>query len=88
MLAQNSPQMQGPMEKLLEINQDPTARRLFEAREKERRDAVSRERRMKREGRQEEKIEIARNLLSRKMPINDIADITKLSIKEIEELRP
>ena len=99
MLAQNSPQMQAPMEKLLEINQDPTARRLFEAREKERRDAISRERRMKREGIQEgiqkgiqtgernKQFEIARNMLKRKMPIGDIMEITGLSATEMKELQ-
>ena len=38
MLAQRSPQMKDPVDKLLELNQDADARALFEAREKQRRD--------------------------------------------------
>jgi hypothetical protein len=52
-LVQNSPQMKAPIEKLMELNQDPTARMLFEAREKERRDNMARERGARQEGRQE-----------------------------------
>ena len=34
----------------------------------------------------EAKIASARNMLARKYPVNDIADITGLSVKKIEEL--
>ncbi len=90
MLVQNSPQMQGAVNTLLEINQDAQARREFEYREKQRRDAVSRERRMKREGIQEgernKQLEIARNMIKRKMAVSDIMDITGLTATEMNEL--
>jgi predicted transposase/invertase (TIGR01784 family) len=90
-LVQNSPQMKAPIEKLIELNQDPTARMLFEAREKERRDNMARERGARQEGRREGRletmIEIARNLMGRKMPMDDIMGITGLTAEEINGLR-
>jgi predicted transposase/invertase (TIGR01784 family) len=83
MLAQNSPQMQGAVNKLLEINQDSHARRLFEAREKERRDIVARERKAVRS----KQIEIAQTALGMKLPISDIVKLTGLTAKDIEALR-
>ena len=44
MLVVKSPQMEAPIKKLLEINQDVDARMHFEAREKQRRDNMARER--------------------------------------------
>ena len=44
------------------------------------------EKRGKKEGMNEAKIASARNMLARKYPVNDIADITELSVKKIEEL--
>ena len=44
MLTEQRPQMQAPVEKLLELNQNADARMLFEAREKERRDNLACER--------------------------------------------
>jgi predicted transposase/invertase (TIGR01784 family) len=83
--------MKAPIEKLIELNQDPMARMLFEAREKERRDNMARERGARQEGRQEGRkegerrkaIEIARNLMGRKMPMDDIMGITGLTAEEI-----
>ena len=40
----------------------------------------------RKEGMQAGKIASARNMLVRKYPVNDIADITGLSVKKIEEL--
>ena len=51
MLTQKSPQMKAPVDKLLELNQNSNARALFEAREKQRRDSISRERKARQEGR-------------------------------------
>jgi predicted transposase/invertase (TIGR01784 family) len=90
-LTQDSPHMQGAVDALLELNQDPQVRREFEYHEKMRRDAMSRERRMKREGiqegRQEEKIDIARSLLEMGMSVEQVAKGTKLTISEIEKLK-
>jgi predicted transposase YdaD len=87
MLVQNSPQMQGAVDTLLEINQDAQARREFEYREKQRRDAVSREKRAMRESDHKARLEIARNMLKRKMPISDIMDITGLTATEMKEIQ-
>jgi predicted transposase/invertase (TIGR01784 family) len=83
MLVQNNPQMQAPVNKLLEINQDSYARREFEYREKLRRDAMSRERRARRE----EKAEIARSFLEMGMSVEQVAKGTKLTIAEVEKLK-
>jgi predicted transposase/invertase (TIGR01784 family) len=83
--------MKAPIEKLLELNQDPMARMLFEAREKERRDNMARERGARQEGRQEgerrKAIEIAKNVLHMKLPVPNIAKLTGLTVEEIKGLR-
>jgi len=98
MLAQKSPQMKTPVEKLLEINHDSHARTLFEAREKQRRDNVALQRRAKQEGKLEgrlegklegkleEKIETARRMLKKNMAIEDIADITGFTHEYVKSL--
>ncbi|MCL2386829.1 MAG: Rpn family recombination-promoting nuclease/putative transposase [Defluviitaleaceae bacterium] len=53
MLAQKSPQMKVPVDKLLEINQDADARALFDGREKQRRDNRALLRKATNEARQE-----------------------------------
>ena len=101
-LAQKSPQMEAPIEKLLELNQDVEARMLFEAREKQRRDDISRERRARMEGlkagqeaghkaghkagQEAARKDVARNLFGLKLPIDDIVKATGLSRKEVEDL--
>jgi len=97
-LAQKSPQMKAPVDKLLEINQDDYTRAVFEAREKQRRDNASLQRRARNEGREEglkegmktglkeAHISIAKNLLKMNMPIHDIIKATGLTQKEIEAL--
>ena len=77
--------MKTPVEKLLEINHDPKARVLFEAREKQRRDNMARERRARQEGKRNKAIDVAKKMLQ-KMPIDTIIDLTGLSGNEIEEL--
>ena len=39
------------------------------------------------EGKAEEKTEIAKNLLKKQMPIQDIAEVTGLNLEEIEKLK-
>ena len=59
----------------------------YETREEGRKEGIAiGEARGKKEGKKEEKIEIAKNLLRKKMPINDISEVTGLSKKEIESL--
>ena len=52
-LAEKSPQMKNPVDKLIELNQDSHTRMLYEAREKQRRDNMARERRARMEGKEE-----------------------------------
>ena len=85
-IAQKSPQMKAPVDKLLEINQSVEARMLFEAREKQRRDNMAKERRARQEGEREGIIKAARKMLSKKMSIDDIMDVTELPREEIEAL--
>ena len=40
----------------------------------------------KNEGKKEEKIEIAKELLKRNIPIEEVAEITKLTIEEVKKL--
>ena len=86
MLAERSPQMKAPIEKLIELNQDEEARMLFEAREKERRDMMEREEWAREEGELNKAFEIARKMLAKDKPIDEIIDFTGLSYEEIREL--
>jgi len=79
-LAQKRPQMQAPVDKLLELNQDSHARALFEAREKQRRDSTALQRKANKAG----KKEVAKNLLKMNMSIQDIIKATGLTQKEVE----
>ena len=81
-LAQKSPRMKTPVKKLLKLNQDSNARALYEAHEKQRRDILD----GKEQVRKEERTEMAMRLLEKNMPIQDIADVTGFTIKEIESL--
>jgi len=95
MLAQKNAQMKVPVDRLLELNHDSDARALFEAREKQRRDNMSRERKARREGKQEGLIEgrlegmydVARKLIESNMAVENISGITGLTIKEIENCK-
>ena len=82
MVADRSPQMKAPIEKLIELNQDEEARMLFEAREKERQDMMAREN----WARDEALFQVARKMLAKDKPIDEIIDFTGLSYEEIEEL--
>jgi predicted transposase/invertase (TIGR01784 family) len=61
-------------------------RMLADAREKARRDMASRMNWAREEGRQENKIEIARKRLARNRPIDEIIEDTGLTRREIESL--
>jgi predicted transposase/invertase (TIGR01784 family) len=98
-LAQKSPRMKKPVEKLLKLNQDEKARALFEAREKYRMDSIARERDAKSEGIKEgleegikegeikRSSEIAIKLLQMNMPLADISQITNLSVEDINNIK-
>ena len=90
MLATKSPQLEKAVGVLKELSADERTRMLAEAREKARRDEVSRLNRARREGREEGKkekaIAVARKLLSLNIPIEKIAEATDLSCEEIKAL--
>jgi predicted transposase/invertase (TIGR01784 family) len=90
MLAERSPQMRKAVGVLKELSADERTRMLFEEREKARRDIASRMGGARREGiqigRQEREMEIARKLLSRNRPIEEIIEDTGLTRDEIESL--
>ncbi len=68
------------------LSADEEARLLAESREKGRRDDVDRYNGAYQEGEQKGKLEVARNALRKKIPAETIADLTGLSISEIERL--
>ena len=86
MIAEKSPQMKKAVGVLMELSADEQTRMLFEEREKARRDIASMMGGAKREGRYEQAIEIARNLLDMNMPIDKIIKATGLTHDEIESL--
>ena len=93
-LAQKSPKMKMPVEKLIELNQDSYAREVYEAREKQRRDNRALQRRFRKEaleegrqeGRQEGIHDVAKKLIEMHMPVEDIVKATGLTANEIENL--
>jgi predicted transposase/invertase (TIGR01784 family) len=79
MLAQKSPVMKKATIRLLELSADEKARQLYEARLKEQRDIYARE--------QGVIFTVAKNLLRRNRPINEIVEDTGLTLDELETLR-
>ena len=83
MIAEKSPQVKQAVVRLIELSADEKARALYEAREKERRDNLSRER----GALKEQAFTIARNLLKRNRPIDEIIEDTGLTFEEVESLQ-
>ena len=86
MLAAGSPQLKKPVGVLMELSDDERARLIAEAYEKARRDEASRVNWAREEGKREQTKIIALNLIKLNWSIDDIAEVTGLTIKEIEEL--
>jgi len=83
MLAQKSPVMKKATMRLLELSADEKARQLYEARLKEQRDNYAREQGAVRQN----SLDIARKLLKRNRPIDEIVEDTGLTHAEIEAIR-
>lgn len=66
---------------------NPEDRELYELRLKAIRDEMNIRYSGYIDGKAERNIEIAKNLLKKQMPIQDIAEVTGLSIEEIEKLK-
>jgi predicted transposase/invertase (TIGR01784 family) len=82
-IAERNPQIGKAVVKLRALSADERTRDLFERREKARRDEES----QRRWARQEGVMDVARKLLARNRPIDEIIEDTGLSRSEIESLR-
>jgi predicted transposase/invertase (TIGR01784 family) len=87
MLAKRNPAMKAPVNKLLELNRDSETRMLYEAREKQRRDIASLTQDAEKKGKQESLAEVAKEAFEMGISEKDIARRTRLSIKEIGNLK-
>ena len=91
MLAEKSPQIKKAVGVLKELSADERARMLFEEQEKARRDIASlmggAERKGKLEGKLEGHTDVAKKLLKRNRPLEEIMEDTGLTREEIELLR-
>lgn len=91
MIAEKNPVIQKAYVELKRLSQDEEAQLLFEAREKAIRDENSRTRfainKGKQEGAKETATEIATKLLSKNLTIEEIVEITGLTVEEIQNLR-
>jgi len=82
-VAQRDPIIKKAVLKLMELSEDERTRMLLEKREMERMDNAVRERSAKKE----QAIEIAKKLLKRKRPMDEIIEDTGLTQKEIENIK-
>jgi len=82
MIAERSPEVKKAIVKLLELSNDERTRMLYESRQKMEWDNVAREM----EARLDERYVIAKNALNKKLPVEDISEITGLSRQQIETL--
>jgi len=82
MIAERNPQIGKAVVKLRELSADERARDMYERREKARRDMVSREKWVRKQG----LMDVARNLLKRNRPIEEIMEDTGLTVEELESV--
>ena len=83
MVAQRNPQIRRAAVKLRELSADEKARDMFERREKGLRDVAA----MVDGAEQKAKVEIARNLINRNRPIEEITEDTGLTREEVERIK-
>jgi hypothetical protein len=83
MLAKKSPAMKRASLRLLELSADEKARQLYGARLKEQRDIYARERGAVKT----REHEIAKNMLRRNRPLDEIVEDTGLTLEEVEGLQ-
>ena len=91
MIAEKNPQVKKAVARLMELSNDERTRLLYESRQKMEWDNQSRMRGARAEGRSEghteNRIEIARNAIKMNISTDDIAKLTGLSRKQVEDLR-
>ena len=83
MIAERNPQVGKAVVKLRELSADERARDLYERREKARRDVAAE----KKWAIKQRMFEVAKNLLKRNRPIDEIIEDTELTREEVENLR-
>lgn len=86
MLAEKNQKIKKAYELLQIISQDKKARMLYETREAELRDQLTRMKSEKVKGRAEGRMEVAKNLLEMGMEISMVAKATGMTEEEIKEL--
>ncbi|GHU05011.1 hypothetical protein FACS1894158_06590 [Betaproteobacteria bacterium] len=86
MLLEKNPEVKKVVAKLMTLSEDERARMLAESRDKMRWDMDSRERAAREEGMEKGLEKVARNALKRGDSIEDIAELTGLSIEKIRAL--
>jgi predicted transposase/invertase (TIGR01784 family) len=86
MLTTKNPMIQKAVAKLQTLSEDERTRLLAESREKLQRDIFARERAAEEQGQTKERLAVARKLLARKRPIEEIIEDTGLSREEIQSL--
>ena len=87
MVAERNPQVKSAVVTLRKLSADEQVRDMYEHREKAMRDLDSRERQAEEKGRVEGRVEVASNLLSLKLPLEDIITATGLTREEIDKLQ-
>jgi predicted transposase/invertase (TIGR01784 family) len=91
MIAENYPQVQHAVGRLMELSADKRTKLLFESRQKMEWDNVAREKaalsKGLAKGRAKRNLEIAKKLLNRNRPVDEIMEDTGLSRAEVERLR-
>jgi predicted transposase/invertase (TIGR01784 family) len=86
MIAQTRPAIAEAWGVVQYLSGDEETRRLAEYEEMARRDEADRQKGAYKQGRQEEKLEVARNALRKNMDHSMIADLTGLSLEEVKRL--
>jgi predicted transposase/invertase (TIGR01784 family) len=87
MLAERNPQFTQPVLKLRELSASEEARNLYERRKKAERDKAMFESSAKKEGKNQQAAESAREMLADNMPIPLITKYTGLTEQQIRELQ-
>ena len=86
MIAENNPNINKAYTVLKELSQDEKAQRMYEAREKARRDEQSRLKSALKKGKIEGKIEIVKEMLKDGVDIKIISRYTNISIEDIQKI--
>ncbi|GHU32074.1 hypothetical protein FACS189497_13450 [Betaproteobacteria bacterium] len=86
MLAEKNPEVKKAVAKLMTLTEDEQARMVADARDKMRWDIESRERAAVDKGHEEGRRAVARRLLARNRPIEEIIEDTGLTLEQIQAL--